>query len=78
MIFDTHAHFYGEALFRHLAARSDVPRVETTSGRRFMVTPTSRFTAAALRVKLGGRGAVLGDVRGYVRADARHSRLSAT
>ena len=43
MIFDTHAHFYGEALFRHLAARSDVPRVETTSGRRFMVTPTSRF-----------------------------------
>ena len=43
MIFDTHAHFYGETLFRHMAARDAVPRVEAVDGRRFMVTPTSRF-----------------------------------
>ena len=43
MIFDTHAHFYGETLFRHLAARARVPCVEHADGRRFMVTPTSRF-----------------------------------
>lgn len=61
MIFDTHAHFYGEALFRHLAARSDVPRVETTSGRRFMVTPTSRF-------ELGGGFVSLADRLGWMDA----------
>jgi aminocarboxymuconate-semialdehyde decarboxylase len=38
-----HAHFYGEALFRLLEKRTDVPRVERDAGRRFMVTPTSRF-----------------------------------
>ena len=38
-----HAHFYGEALFARLAGRTGVPRVETDDGRRFMVTPTSRF-----------------------------------
>ena len=43
MIFDTHAHFYGETLFRHLATRTQVPRVESDAGRRFMVTPTSRL-----------------------------------
>ena len=43
MIFDTHAHFYGETLFRQLAARADVPRVEREGQRRFMVTTTSRF-----------------------------------
>ncbi len=43
MIFDTHAHFYGETLFRHLAARAETPRVETRAGQRWMVTPTSAF-----------------------------------
>ena len=43
MIFDTHAHFYGETLFRHLAARTAVPRVELRDGVRWMVTPTSAF-----------------------------------
>lgn len=43
MIFDTHAHYYGEPLFRHLAARAEVPRVQTHDGTRWMVTPTSRF-----------------------------------
>lgn len=43
MIFDTHAHFYGETLFRHLAARPETPRVETRAGQRWMVTPTSAF-----------------------------------
>ena len=38
-----HSHYYGEALFRRLAARSAVPRVESEAGARFMVTPTSRF-----------------------------------
>lgn len=40
---DMHAHFYGEALFRLLAARAEVPRIEREADRRFMVTPTSRF-----------------------------------
>lgn len=43
MIFDTHAHFYGETLFRHMAARADVPKVESRDGQRWMVTPTSAF-----------------------------------
>lgn len=43
MIFDTHAHFYGETLFRHLAARREIPRVELEGSRRFIATPTSRF-----------------------------------
>lgn len=55
MIFDTHAHFYGETLFRHLAARADVPRVETTAGRRYMVTPTSRFELGGGFVSLSDR-----------------------
>jgi aminocarboxymuconate-semialdehyde decarboxylase len=40
---DTHAHYYGAALFRALAKRDAVPRVETDGTDRFMVTPTSRF-----------------------------------
>jgi predicted TIM-barrel fold metal-dependent hydrolase len=43
MLIDMHAHFYGEALFTRLAARAEVPRVERSGARRFMVTPTSRF-----------------------------------
>jgi predicted TIM-barrel fold metal-dependent hydrolase len=38
-----HSHYYGEALFRRLAARAAVPRVELRGSARFMVTPTSRF-----------------------------------
>ena len=34
MIFDTHAHFYGETLFRHMAARAGVPKVELRDGQR--------------------------------------------
>jgi aminocarboxymuconate-semialdehyde decarboxylase len=40
---DTHAHYYGEALFQALARRDGVPRVELDGADRFMVTPTSRF-----------------------------------
>jgi aminocarboxymuconate-semialdehyde decarboxylase len=40
---DTHAHYYGEALFAALARRDGVPRVELDGTDRFMVTPTSRF-----------------------------------
>lgn len=40
---DTHAHYYGEALFNALGRRDAVPRVETDGTDRFMVTPTSRF-----------------------------------
>ena len=43
MIIDTHAHYYGEALFSALARRAGVPLVETADGGRFMVTSTSRF-----------------------------------
>ena len=43
MLIDTHAHYYGEALFRALGRRAAVPRVESDGGDRFMVTPTSRF-----------------------------------
>jgi len=55
LIFDTHAHFYGETLFRHLAARDAVPRVEREGSRRFMVTPTSRFELAGGFVSLDER-----------------------
>ncbi len=55
MIFDTHAHFYGENLFRHMAARADVPRVVTEGGRRYMVTPTSRFELTGGFVALNER-----------------------
>jgi predicted TIM-barrel fold metal-dependent hydrolase len=40
---DMHSHYYGEALFRRLAARGAVPRVAQDGAARFMVTPTSRF-----------------------------------
>jgi aminocarboxymuconate-semialdehyde decarboxylase len=40
---DTHAHYYGAALFQALARRDAVPRVEIDGADRFMVTPTSRF-----------------------------------
>ena len=40
---DTHAHYYGEALFSRMAQRAAVPRVERDGDTRFMVTPTSRF-----------------------------------
>jgi predicted TIM-barrel fold metal-dependent hydrolase len=43
---DTHAHYYGEALFARLAARAAVPRVERDGAARVMVTPTSRFVLA--------------------------------
>jgi len=42
-LIDMHSHYYGEALFRRMALRADVPRVESQDGARFMVTPTSRF-----------------------------------
>ena len=60
MIFDTHAHFYGETLFRHLAPRREVPRVEFDAGRRFMVTPTSRFELTGGFVSLPERLAWMG------------------
>lgn len=52
---DTHSHFYGETLFRHMAARSAVPRVETVDGVRWMVTPTSRFALVGGFVSLEER-----------------------
>jgi predicted TIM-barrel fold metal-dependent hydrolase len=52
---DMHAHFYGETLFRHLAARADVPRVVAEGGTRHMVTTTSRFPLAGGFVSLGDR-----------------------
>ncbi|MBN8892069.1 MAG: hypothetical protein BGP12_16955 [Rhodospirillales bacterium 70-18] len=55
MIFDTHAHFYGETLFAHLARRGTVPLVEHAGGRRFMVTPTSRFPLEGGFVSLAER-----------------------
>lgn len=55
MIFDTHAHYYGETLFRHLAARTQVPRVETERAARYMVTPTSRFPLQGGFVSLDDR-----------------------
>ena len=55
MIFDTHAHFYGETLFRHLAARAAVPKVELRDGQRWMVTPTSAFPLAGGFVSLADR-----------------------
>jgi predicted TIM-barrel fold metal-dependent hydrolase len=54
-MFDMHAHFYGETLFRHLAARADVPRVQTEDGLRHMVTPTSRFPLTGGFVSLDDR-----------------------
>lgn len=55
MIFDTHAHFYGETLFEHLARRDAVPRVEWVGGTRHMVTPTSRFALGGGFVSLDER-----------------------
>ncbi len=55
MIFDTHAHYYGETLFRHLAARAEVPRVDAVGGTRWMVTPTSRFPLTGGFVSLSER-----------------------
>jgi aminocarboxymuconate-semialdehyde decarboxylase len=55
MIFDTHAHFYGETLFRHMAARGAVPKVETRNGERWMVTPTSAFPLRGGFVSLADR-----------------------
>jgi aminocarboxymuconate-semialdehyde decarboxylase len=52
---DTHSHYYGEALFRMLGRRSGVPRVDHDGGRRFMVTPTSRFELRGGFVDLGVR-----------------------
>ena len=43
---DTHSHYYGEALFRRLAARQTVPRLERAGSDRFMITPTSRFAVS--------------------------------
>ncbi len=55
MLIDTHAHYYGEALFRRLGERSAVPRVESMAGERFMVTPTSRFALKGGFTDLGAR-----------------------
>ena len=52
---DTHAHYYGEALFRTLARRGAVPRVERDGTARFMVTPTSRFALEGGFVDVGAR-----------------------
>ena len=52
---DTHAHYYGEALFQTLARRNAVPRVEIEGPDRFMVTPTSRFALRGGFVDLGTR-----------------------
>jgi predicted TIM-barrel fold metal-dependent hydrolase len=49
-----HAHFYGETLFRHLAARDAVPRVEAGDP-RWMVTTTSRFPLVGGFVSLADR-----------------------
>ncbi len=50
-----HAHYYGEALFRRMAARSAVPLVEQAGAQRFMVTPTSRFALQGGFVHLAER-----------------------
>lgn len=55
MLIDTHSHYYGEALFHRLAARDAVPRVVEEGGRRFMVTPTSRFALQGGFVDLADR-----------------------
>jgi predicted TIM-barrel fold metal-dependent hydrolase len=52
---DTHAHYYGEALFRALSRRDAVPRLETDGIDRFMVTPTSRFALRGGFVDLATR-----------------------
>jgi len=52
---DTHAHYYGEALFQALARRDAVPRVELAGVDRFMVTPTSRFALRGGFVNLATR-----------------------
>ena len=52
---DTHAHYYGEALFQALARRDAVPRVDTDGADRFMVTPTSRFALRGGFVDLATR-----------------------
>jgi predicted TIM-barrel fold metal-dependent hydrolase len=54
-MFDTHSHFYGETLLGHMAARADVPRVETEAGVRYMATPTSRFPLTGGFVSLADR-----------------------
>ena len=54
MLIDMHAHFYGETLFRHLAAREEVPRVEGGDP-RWMVTTTSRFPLVGGFVSLADR-----------------------
>jgi aminocarboxymuconate-semialdehyde decarboxylase len=55
LIIDTHSHFYGETLFRHMEARGAVPRVERDGRRRFIVTPTSRFELTGGFVSLADR-----------------------
>lgn len=50
-----HAHFYGETLFGHLAARGAVPKVEMRGGQRWMVTPTSAFALSGGFVSLEDR-----------------------
>jgi aminocarboxymuconate-semialdehyde decarboxylase len=52
---DTHSHYYGEALFRALARRDAVPRVDTDGDDWFMVTPTSRFALRGGFVDLATR-----------------------
>ena len=54
-LIDTHSHYYGEVLFRLLAAREAVPRVEQHGAARFMVTPTSRFALCGGFVDMDAR-----------------------
>ena len=54
-LIDTHAHYYGEGLFRRLAARQSVPRVEQGGSDRFMVTPTSRFALSGGFIDISAR-----------------------
>lgn len=70
---DTHAHYYGEALFGRLSRRDAVPRVERDGGggsggdaRRYMVTPTSRFKIQGGFVDLAERLAWM-DAQGITR-----------
>ena len=63
---DTHSHYYGEALFRRMEARAEVPRVERVEGTRFMVTPTSRFALVGGFLDLAERLAWM-DAQGIAR-----------
>lgn len=58
---DTHSHYYGEALFRRMEARTAIPRVEREGTARFMATPTSRFELRGGFVDIQARLAAMDD-----------------